>query len=66
MPIPAKPFTQECLACGWKHTVIPTSDMLPFMVRHCPRCDSAELKRRPPTTVETLRAKLQPSRRSPW
>lgn len=65
MPIPAKPFTQECPACGWTHTVRPTSDVLPFLARHCPRCDNAELKRRAPTIAETLRAKLIPAKRFP-
>ena len=65
MPIPAKPFTQECPKCGWTHTVIPVSDVI-FMLPICPRCGNDELTRRAPTVLETLRAKLTPSRRLPW
>lgn len=65
MPIPAKPFTQECPKCGWTQTFIPSSDVI-FMMPSCPSCENPQLIRRAPTVLETLRAKLNPSRRLPW
>lgn len=57
MPVPPKPFTQECSKCGWKHTVRPVSDVLLIPVR-CPRCDNPDMTRRRPSYFELVWNKL--------
>lgn len=61
MPVPMRPYTQYCSACGWSHTVIPRSDVFSpaDWVPQCPTCGAAELQRRGATPVELLAARLK-------
>lgn len=56
MPMPPRPFTLVCSACGWKKTVVPLSDAPApgEWFARCPRCASEEVARRPATTLEKL------------
>lgn len=66
MPIPIKPFMHSCGECGWKQLVEPRGDVLPFLHKSCPDCDSPNLQKRAPSLLDTLRGKLKPARRIPW
>ena len=47
MPIPTKPFTLSCPACGWHKTYVPASDVLMTRLpEKCPQCQQNELKRK--------------------
>jgi hypothetical protein len=46
MPMPLKPCTYRCMACGWSRTVAPRSDaLMPWdTVCRCGACDSDNLR----------------------
>lgn len=53
MPVPPKPFTQQCTCCGWTRPYRPVSDVLRIAL-YCPRCDSKGLIKRAPTLLERI------------
>lgn len=58
MSFKAPPTTYYCEKCGWKQTIIPTSDVLTFLPR-CPHCEHASMAHRTATASEILAAKLK-------
>jgi hypothetical protein len=46
MPMPLKPRTYRCLACGWSRTVAPRSDaLMPWdVVGRCGKCGSEKVQ----------------------
>jgi ribosomal protein L40E len=49
MPMPLKPRTYRCVACGWSRTVAPRSDaLMPWdTVSRCAKCGSDNLRTEP-------------------
>lgn len=58
MPFKAPPATFYCEKCGWKQTIIPTSDVL-MLLPSCPKCHHAPLAHRLATASEAMPAKLK-------
>lgn len=57
MPFSAPPTTLVCNKCGWKQTIIPSSDVVHLLPR-CPQCSDGLLIHRLATNAEALTAKL--------
>jgi len=66
MPIPPKPRTYVCPACGWKKITTPFSDVLregSDWFSKCPQCSHEPLATRKPTLLELAVARLLGSMR---
>lgn len=61
MPIPPRPRTFICHACGWKRTALPLSDCLVEgrdWFCNCPECRHGELETRLATQTEIMKERL--------
>ena len=61
MPIPPRPRTFICRACGWKTTTLPLSDCLiegRDWFSSCPECLHDELESRLATQAEIMKKRL--------
>lgn len=61
MPVPMRPFVLRCLACRWRRTVVPRSDVLfpSDWVEQCPRCGSRQIERHPAGEIDVLAARFK-------
>lgn len=57
MPFKAPPMTELCEKCGWKKTIIPTSDAI-LLMPCCPKCGDGSPAHRSATKAEIFAAKL--------
>ena len=61
MPIPPRPRTYTCPACGWSKTVVPRSDVLIRGIDHfqaCPACGHQSLETQAANTAQVALAEL--------
>lgn len=58
MPFKAPPTTFYCEKCGWKRTIIPTSDLL-MLLPSCPKCGHALMAHRTATASEAMAATIK-------
>jgi len=61
MPMPPRPFTFSCPACGWKKTVAPLSDALSpnEWFSQCPKCPNERLQMTPASKVDVMLIRLE-------